>query len=143
MAGSYFEKGGHGGLYLILSLVAASVILPLILVVPMWQDPEVVFSDEAMTITGMYGLTLNFSDISSSDTMHGMPPVKSRTNGYASRKLLKGHFRLHDNSKAVLFIHRGKSPYIHLGTPAKAVYLNYDDPSRTRELFSRINEKMN
>lgn len=142
MAGSYYEKGGHSGLYLILILVAASIILPLILIVPMWQEPEAAFTDTSMTITGMYGLTLNFSDIILSDTMQKLPSIRSKTNGYASRRLLKGHFRLQDHSKVMLFIHKGKPPYIHLKTPDRNVWLNFENPSRTREVFITLQERI-
>ncbi|MBN2633640.1 MAG: hypothetical protein JXR66_08795 [Bacteroidales bacterium] len=142
MAGSYYEKGGHSGLYLILILVAASIFLPLMLVIPMSQDPDVAFTDTNMTITGMYGMTMDFDDINISDTMLKMPPLKSRTNGYASRKMLKGHFRLQDHSKAILFIYRDRPPYIHLRTPDGTIYLNFENPSHTRQVFSTITEKM-
>ncbi|HPF02746.1 MAG TPA: hypothetical protein PLE95_06055 [Bacteroidales bacterium] len=142
MAGSYYEKGGHGGLYLILILVAASIFLPLMLVIPMSQDPDVAFTDSGMTITGMYGLTLDFTDITFSDTMQKMPVLKSRTNGYASARMLKGHFRLQDHSKAILFIYRDRPPYIHLRTSARTIYLNFENPSRTREVFDAITEKI-
>lgn len=143
MAGSYYDKGGGGGLVLILSLVAATVVLPALLLIFGSRDTEISFSDSAMKLSGMYGLDVEFNDIQSVDTLTMLPEIKSRTNGYASGKLLKGHFRLNDQSKVLLFIKKGIPPYIRLKASKTTLFLNFDSPDSTRQVFSRVKSRMN
>jgi hypothetical protein len=142
MAGSYYDKGGHGGLYLIISLVAATILLPIILVILGGKKTEVSFSDSAMTLSGIYGLTINYSDILETDTLQSLPPIKSRTNGFEAAKSLKGHFRLQDQSNVLLFIKEGVKPYIYIKTSETTVYLNFDAPVETREVFSTVKNRL-
>lgn len=143
MAGSYYDKGGSGGLVLILAMVAATIVLPVILVVCGGRETKAVFSDSALKLSGLYGLNVPYSDILSADTMHSLPAIKSRTNGYASGKILKGHFRLQDQSKVLLFIRKGVPPYIRLKTSKTTVYLNLYSPDATRQTFSEVKTRMN
>jgi len=142
MAGSYYDKGGHGGLYLILSMVAATILMPVILIFYGGKETEVIQTSETLILKGMYGLVISFSDIKSADTMQSLPAIRSRTNGYASGKILKGHFKLQDQSKVLLFIKKGIPPYICIRSSGLPVYLNFDDPSKTREVFSSIKSKI-
>ncbi len=142
MAGSYYDKGGGGGLILILSLVAATLILPALLIILGSRDTEISFSDSAMKLSGMYGLDVDYKDIRSVDTLVMLPEIKSRTNGYASGKLLKGHFRLYDQSKVLLFIKKGVPPYIRLKASKTTLYLNFDSPDSTRQVYSKLKNRM-
>lgn len=142
MAGSYYDKGGHGGLYLIITMVAATILLPVILITYGGKDTEVILSDKALTLKGMYGLVINYSDMRSADTVQSLPPIRSRTNGYSSGKTLKGHFKLKDQSKALLFIKKGVPPYICIKSSGLPVYLNFDDPGKTREIFKGVKVRL-
>lgn len=138
MAGSYFDKGGQGGLYLILAMIAATAILPVLLVVYGGRDTEITFNDTGFSLNGIYGLTIPYSDILSADTMESLPAIRSRTNGYSSGKILKGHFKLHDHSKALLFIKKGVPPYICIKSSGVPIYLNFNSPGKTRTVFLNI-----
>jgi hypothetical protein len=138
MAGSYFDKGGHGGLYLIGVMIAATIILPILLISYGGRETEITLSDSSMKLSGMYGLQMEYSDIKQADTMQTLPAIRSRTNGYASGKILKGHFKLKDQSKVMLFIKKGVPPYICIKTSGETIYLNSYSPVKTRELFSTI-----
>ena len=138
IAGSYFDKGGNGGIYLIIAMVAATLVLPVILLTYGGRDTEVIIDKEALILKGMYGLSINYSDMQAADTVLMLPAIRSRTNGYASGKTLKGHFKLKDQSKALLFIRKGVPPYICIKSSGPAVYLNFDDPGKTREVFAGI-----
>jgi hypothetical protein len=143
MAGSYYDKGGGGGLVLILSLVAATVILPALLIIFGSRETEISFSDSSMKLSGMYGLDVEYKDIRSVDTLRMLPEIKSRTNGYSSGKILKGHFRLIDQSKVLLFIKKGVPPYIRLKASKTTLYLNFDAPDSTRQVYSELKSRMN
>jgi hypothetical protein len=102
------------------------------------REPEFTFSDSAMTISGMYGLTLPYADIIEADTLRKLPGINSRTNGFAAGGVLKGHFKLSDQSKVMLFIRKGISPYISVKTTGTTIYLNTASSVKTRELFRNI-----
>lgn len=142
MSGSYYDKGGHGGLYLILAMIAATVILPVLLVVYGGRETEITFNDSGFSLNGIYGLTIPYSDILSADTMESLPSIRSRTNGYSSGKIMKGHFKLHDHSKALLFIKKGTPPYILIKTSGSTIYLNLETPRLTRQVFVDLRNKL-
>jgi len=142
MSGSYYDKGGHGGLYLILAMIAATVILPVLLVVYGGRETEITFNDSGFSLNGIYGLTIPYSDILSADTMESLPSIRSRTNGYSSGKIMKGHFKLHDHSKALLFIKKGTPPYILIKTSGSTIYLNLETPRLTRQVFVDLRNRI-
>ncbi len=143
MAGSYYDRGGHGGLYLILAMIAATAILPVLLVAYGGRETEIIFNDSGFSLNGIYGLTIPYSEILSADTMGSLPSIRSRTNGYSSGKIMKGHFKLHDHSKALLFIKKGVPPYILIKTSGSNIYLNFDTPRLTRQVFVDLRNKIN
>jgi hypothetical protein len=142
MAGSAYEKSGNYGIYLILALLAAAIIVPVILIVYGSKETEVSFSDSAMTLSGMYGLTIGYTDIIQADTLLRLPGIKIRTDGFATGKILRGNFKLDDKSKVMLFIKKGVPPYILLKTKSTTIYLNFDNPLRTREVFKTVSDKL-
>lgn len=141
MAGSYYEKGGHAGLYLLLAMIAATVTLPVLLLFFGSRDTEVTFSEKTFDLSGLYGISIPYSGILNADTMQSLPAIRSRTNGFASGRVLKGHFKLQDQSRVLLFIRKGFPPYIRLRTSETVLYLNFDSPQKTRQVFSAIAEK--
>jgi len=141
MAGSYFDKGGHGGLYLILAMIAATAILPILIVVYGGGETKITFNDSGFSLNGIYGLTIPYSGILSADTMESLPPIRSRTNGYSSGKVLKGHFKLQDQSRVLMFITKGTPPYICIKSSGVPVYLNFNSPVKTRAVFSDIKSR--
>ena len=138
MSGSYYDRGNNGGFYLILAMVAATIVLPVLLLVYGSRETKVAFSESAVSISGVYGLDIKFRDILSIDSMQSLPAIKARTNGYAAGRTLKGHFRLQDQSKVLMFIKKGVPPYIRLKTSKTTIYLNFDSPSRTREVLDSV-----
>lgn len=136
--GSFYEKSGNQGIYITIILVVAAIVIPLIIVLSGRRETEVSFSDNAMTISGMYGLTASYDDILQTDTLSVLPEIKARTNGFAAGKILKGHFKLQDKSKVMLFITEGVPPYILIKTKSQTIYMNFENPAKTRELFKKL-----
>ena len=118
------------------------LIFPLILIVSGNRDPEIIFSDTGFKIKGMYGLTINFSQIKQIDTLSAIPRIEIRTNGYAFGKTLKGNFRFQNKENAKLFITKGIRPYILITTEMTDVYLNFKEPEKTVDLFKNLAVKI-
>lgn len=138
VAGSYFEKQGTAMVYLPLIIIAAAFIFVMILLITGKKPTDVTFSDSAMTITGMYGISVNYSDILKTDTLQVLPSIKSRTNGFAAGDVLKGHFKLSDGSKVMLYVNEKTPPFIQIETNTTTIYLNFEKPSGTREVMDSI-----
>jgi hypothetical protein len=102
------------------------------------KETAVITTNKGFTINGMYGVTFNYSDIISLDTLSDLPGIKLRTNGFAFGKTLKGNFMLEDKSRVKLFIIKGTPPYIHLRRDAGEFYLNFKDSNKTRDLYKQL-----
>jgi hypothetical protein len=119
-------------------MVLLIVVLPMALIIYGNRDPEVRQERDQLAIKGIYGLTIQYHDISLLDTISVIPSIKRRTNGYYFANTFKGNFTLADGSRVKLFIHKGIPPYIHLSTDKVTLFLNLKDPAETRALFSSI-----
>ncbi len=140
-AGSFYETGGRQGIYLAIALLTVIIFIPVMLIFFGSREPEFTFSDSSLTISGMYELTIGYADIIRADTLQKVPKIKARTNGFAAGKVLKGNFKLYDQSKVILFIRKGVPPYILIQTTGTTIYLNTGDPGKTKELFTNIKER--
>jgi hypothetical protein len=134
-APEFSHKNNYWLSVLIVSLV---VILPAILIFSGNREPTVKTAGEDLTIKGMYGLTIKYSEILQLDTLIVLPVIKRRTNGYEFGKNLKGNFTLNDGTKVKLFINKGNPPYIHIRTSNIILYLNLNDPEKTVNLFNQM-----
>jgi hypothetical protein len=141
-AGSFYEKSGKREILLTVAVLTAFIGMLVFIFVSGGRETELSFSDSSLTISGMYGMTVSYHDILQADTLQSLPGIKTRTNGFASGGILKGHFKLHDNSKVMLFIHKGEAPYIILKTNATNIYLNSGNPVKTREYYMNIKERI-
>ena len=133
-----YESSNRSGYYVFAAIILLGLILPIVLIISGRKETTLEFSDSAFTINGMYGLTVDYSKIITVDTIGTLPRIKVRTNGFALGNSLKGNFRLYDQTKVKLFVEAGIPPYIHIKTDETELYLNFNDPSRTIELYRKI-----
>jgi hypothetical protein len=95
-------------------------------------------------ITGIYGLSINYSDISAIDTLKQMPPIEMRTDGLALGKVCKGYFTLKEIGGATLFINFNVSPFVQLVQKnGRVFYFNLKDHQSTIEAFEKIKSRIN
>jgi hypothetical protein len=141
-AGSFYEKSGKRRILLTVAILTAFIGILVFVFVSGGRETELSFSDSSLTISGMYGMTISYNDILQTDTLQALPKIKTRTNGFASGGILKGHFKLHDNSKVMLFIQKEITPYIILKTSETNIYLNSGNPVKTRGYYMNIKERI-
>jgi hypothetical protein len=134
----YKDKTGYALAMIITVMILFFVTL---LIIAGVRETEVITTNTAIRIKGMYGLTINYSDIIKLDTISKLPGIRLRTNGFAFAKNLKGNFRLQDQENAKLFIKAGTPPYILIRTRDLNIYLNTKDPEKTKELFKTMTTK--
>jgi len=133
-----YESSNRSGYYVFAAIILLGLILPIVLIISGRKQTTLEFSDSAFTINGMYGMTVDYSKIIMIDTIHTLPRIRVRTNGFALGNSLKGNFRLFDQTKVKLFVEAGIPPYIHIKTDETELYLNFNDPYRTIELYRKI-----
>ena len=93
-------------------------------------------------ISGEYGFSINYSDISAIDTISQMHNIEMRTNGFASGKVCKGHFRLTNIGSVNLFINFSVSPFVQLVLKnGQVIYFNLKDRQATIETFEKLKSK--
>jgi hypothetical protein len=137
-SGSGMDYKDKTGFRLAWIIIAITLLIPVILILTGNRDPGITLSKSGLKISGMYGLTINYSDIKQLDTLSSLPRIQMRTNGYASGKSLKGNFRLQNKENAKLFITKRVPPYILIRTDELNLYLNFKESKKTVDLFKTL-----
>ena len=101
------------------------------------KEPIVNIFDDSIQIRGMYGLTVDFSEISNvfllEQNMREIG-VGRRTNGYANGNTLKGHF-----TSGRLFVQADISPTIRIERyNSSNIYINFRDSEQTEILYNDL-----
>jgi hypothetical protein len=94
-----------------------------------------------LKISGMYGISLNISDIKSVELAKTIPAIKMRNNGVDLGEMHIGHFTLEGIGKGKLFIYSSSGPYVTIYTKLdfpKYIIINYTDKNKTQDLYKSI-----
>jgi hypothetical protein len=137
-SGSDIDYKDRTGFLMALIIAAIAFLSTLILILSGNRDAGITLSKSGLKIKGMYGLTINYSDIKQLDTISELPRIKMRTNGYAFGKSLKGNFRFQNQENAKLFVTKSMPPYLLIRTDKFNVYLNFKESKKTVDLFKTL-----
>jgi hypothetical protein len=108
------------------------------------QDVKIKVNEDTIEINGMYGGKINLSDISQADTLHWMPKITMKTNGYSLGSVCKGNFTIQDIGSSKLFINYKASPVIKLRLRTNEIYfINFSKSQLTISLYKEIVRRMN
>jgi hypothetical protein len=107
------------------------------------KEPTVTISDSGIKISGMYGIKIDFTEITDITLMQGTINAiprefgsLQRTNGYDSGKTQKGYWS-NDHARVLLFTRTNSSPTIHNKRNGKEdVFLNLSNSEGTRQLYN-------
>jgi len=94
--------------------------------------------DSTVTIKGMYGLTINRSEITRVLLLETLPKIRSRTNGMALGSFLKGHFTMDTYGSVRLYIEAQRPPFVLIEWSGKPVIFNLNTAEETRALYERL-----
>ncbi|NLX02939.1 MAG: DUF3784 domain-containing protein [Syntrophomonadaceae bacterium] len=131
---------------------AIGILITLIIVVGVgagiaWTalPPDFNLESEQFTISGAYGISVNYSDIKELVLVDEIPPLSMRTNGLGLGPILKGHFQLEDKGKALLFLRSDSGPVLIIKpqTNREILMINSKDAAETRLLYHSLNDKLN
>lgn len=104
-----------------------------------FRAPRITVGEETVKISGSYGREIPVSDMVSVDLLDELPPIAMRTNGSDTGNRLKGHFKLKNGEKCLLFVKK-QAPYIELRTADQLYYLNADNREETEHLFQQLKQ---
>jgi hypothetical protein len=141
-SGFTFESSHRSYAFFVVMVIILGLIMPVVLFISGSKETELEYYDSHFRINGIYGTSINYSEIIRIDTLNSLPGIKMKTNGYAFGKVLKGHFRLYDQSKVKLFLRKGIPPYIHIITREEDIYLNFQTSGSAREAFKKIKSRI-
>ena len=103
------------------------------------RTPKIEVGEETVSISGIYGREIPVSEIVSVELLEAMPPIAQRINGGSTMRCDKGHYRLKNGEKCMMFI-RNQAPYIELRTTDNLYYFNSDSEEKTLQILSEIKE---
>lgn len=112
------------------------------LTISSYQGYELIVKKERFEITGMYGNEWSIKDIKQLELMDEMPEVLVRTNGVGLPTLSKGHFKVKDYGKSLLFIQKGSSPYIYIELEKRRIFINDNDSEQTIRWFKELQKEV-
>ena len=107
--------------------------------------PAFELGNEQFTVSGAYGVSIHYQDIKEINLADKIPPLSLRTNGLGLGPILKGHFKLEDKNKALLFLRSANGPVLIIKRQSKPeiIMINCKDAAETRFLYHSLNEKIN
>ena len=126
------------------TITAAILAVTLFLVVGLFiggkTESKIHTTDNDLVINGMYSETIPLNEIDTVyiSTLHNLPKIELRVNGYSDGSILKGYFRLTDWGKCKLFIHDIDAPVIVIHYNNKHLILNLYDALATEQLYNEI-----
>ena len=111
------------------------------------KEPDVVVFDNRVQIKAMYGLTIDFSDITNISLIENTiskTDVGSRMNGADTFGALQGHFKSNTLGETLLFIRLNSSPTLRIERDnGKDIYLNFSNSEKTIKLFNELSAAIN
>jgi len=137
---------GYRTLLVVVAVFSGFVLIGVaVLMVVGMSEPDVTVRDERIKISGMYGLSVSFSQIYSVTLVEGtMTDIYGgehviRTNGFGGAgQSNKGHFTSAALGAHMLFVQAETSPTIHIERLGNDIFISFRDSERTRQLYSEI-----
>ncbi len=105
-----------------------------------YQDADIIFKKEGFEITGMYGEEIAYEDIQKVELLEEMPKATVKVDGFGMSKIAKGRFKLVGYGTSLLFIQKGIPPYLHIETKDGHLFINSDNPEKTRSWEKKLAE---
>jgi hypothetical protein len=125
-----------------LPLVLVGLALVLVLGPVFWlqmRPPTVTVSPEGVEVRSLfYTAVLTRDDITAVSLETALPRIRLRTNGFSAAGIHRGHFDVEGLGRGRLFVDEGSAPFVFVDLREGFLFVNYDDPERTRGLFEEI-----
>jgi len=132
---------GYIGWLPVFLLFGSFLVLPVSLIIGE-RDSIVEIIDSNIKISGRYGLTIDFSEITDISLMEdriGVIGITRRTFAYGTSTTQKGRFESSRYGSVLLYTRANSSPTIHIKREGKEdVFLNFGNNEATRTLYNEM-----
>lgn len=106
---------------------------------PKSANAEVSKTETSIKMGGLYSDEIDFSNIEKVELMDKVPKIKLKKNGASIGKKHVGYYRLEGMSSAKLYLDDGTKKCIHITTKdGKEIFINYEDESKTENLYDEV-----
>lgn len=104
------------------------------------RESKVTVSESGVSIDGgLYRRTMQWENIDTVYVTDRLPRVIMKTNGFADGVTMKGHFRLEEWGRCMLFVHcKGAPVVVFHDVELGYTVLNFDDEGETGRLYGNI-----
>ena len=103
------------------------------------RPTKVSVTPEYITFGGGYGTSFAPNEISKVALWDKLPKIGIRTNGYSNGVVMKGHFKLDEVGKALLFIQQTTPPYLYIElNDGKKIIYNSEEQAETKKIYNAI-----
>ncbi len=103
------------------------------------RPPIVTVSSRTFSVDNpFYGQTYTLAEVTKVELLPSLPPIRVRTNGYASGGTLRGWFSLDSLGQGKLFVEAGHPPYVAVTLREGFVIINYAEPIDTERLYAAL-----
>ncbi|MCQ6562355.1 DUF5808 domain-containing protein [Paenibacillus mendelii] len=89
----------------------------------------------------MYSVDFDLADIEQLTLVEDVPSG-IKTNGEATDKYARGHFRLKELGKTRLYVFKNNPPYIYMKVEDTNIFYNDKDPLQTKQLFEQLQKQV-
>ena len=117
----------------VVTLIGAGIIIYLSM-----QPTKFYVSSGDFTISGMYGDTMNWEEMTDLQLVEELPKVAVRTNGSSVGTKSKGNFKFENGDKAKLFVDKSVPAFISFKWNGELYYLNKPSVEETEKLFDEM-----
>ena len=128
----------------VISVISAIVLIAVgVLLYQGGKDPVVNILDNSVQIKAMYGLNIDFTDITDISLIEESMSeigVGRRTNGYGGiGEALKGNFKSDNLGETLLFVQSRSTPTLRIGrTNGKDIYISFRNGESTEALYHEM-----
>ena len=123
-------------------LIIAGLFVGSLLIVGMLPS-KIEVNDGNIKFSGIYGFSIQKSDITNIELRDTIPSIRMRLNGVSIGSVHKGYYRLETYGKCRLFLHSNQPPFILMTDKAGyRTILNFRSESETREVYGIIKNEV-
>lgn len=138
----YLQKNKHFKMTKLGFVITSTIVAIIISLFPLFnsfKSQNVECNGNELVIHGMYGESVPIKDIKTVSIVNSLPDIRLRTNGYSFNGVSVGYFMTHNGKIVRLYIHSTTTPYLRIVSNSnEEIYINFDDASRTIELYDSI-----
>lgn len=138
----YIKEKNNKSTKIALIILTAIIVFVGVLLAVGYKENEIIVEKSSLTITGVYGETIQFVAIDSLALLDSLPAIRMKTNGFALGSASKGKFTTKAGEAVTLILNRKQSPYLFLQkTDGTKIYYAADS-AKTKQVYDQLKNSL-